>query len=322
MIHALNYSNKVPGARMVAVADVVEEAARSAAAKLGVSCWYTDYKEALNNPAVDAVVVVSPTDLHRGIVIDSANAGKHVFCEKPMAMNSMECRDMIDACEKNGVKLQIGFMRRHDQSFRQAKKLLDEGAIGDLVMIRSCTRGPSKPQPWMYDLKKSNGILAELNSHDIDSTRWFAGSEIVSLYAVAGNFRNREVADQYPDYYDSVVMNGTFKNGVQFSINGEAYVQYGYDAQVELVGTKGVLHVGRTDENFVKCTTAESGTCAPFVKSWRTLFIEAYLTEDIAFVESIRNDTPTAVTGHDGMMAVRIVEAGNESITRDSIVRL
>ena len=114
-------------------------------------------------------------------------------------------------------------------------------------MINSCTRGPSKPRQWMYDLKKSNGILAELNSHDIDSTRWFAGSEIESLYAVAGNFRNKEVADEYPEYYDSVVMNGTL-NGVHFSINGEAYVQYGYDAQVELVGTKGVLRVGRTDE--------------------------------------------------------------------------
>lgn len=322
MIHAGNFSNKVPGAKMVAVADVVEEAAQSAAAQLGISCWYTDYREALNNPAVDAVVVVSPTDLHRSIVMDSANAGKHVFCEKPMAMNSAECQDMIDACQKNGVKLQIGFMRRHDQSFKQAKKMIEEGAIGDLVMIRSCTRGPSKPRPWMYDLKKSNGILAELNSHDIDSTRWFAGSEIASLYAVAGNFRNKEVVTQYPDYYDSVVMNGTFKNGVQFSINGEAYVQYGYDAQVELVGTKGVLHVGRSDENFVKCTTVEHGTCTPFVRSWMTLFIEAYLAEDIAFVESIQNDTPTAVTGFDGMMAVRIVEAGNESITSDSIVRL
>ena len=322
MIHAANFSNRVPGAKMVAVADVVEEAARSAADTLGISDWYTDYREALLNPAVDAVVVVSPTDLHKSIVIDSANAGKHVFCEKPMAMNTAECQEMIDACEKNGVKLQIGFMRRHDQSFKHAKKLLDEGAIGDLVMINSCTRGPSKPRPWMYDLKKSNGILAELNSHDIDSTRWFAGSEIESLYAVAGNFRNKEVAGEYPDYYDSVVMNGTFKNGVHFSINGEAYVQYGYDAQVELVGTKGVLRVGRTDESFIKCTTVEHGTCTPFVKSWMTLFLDAYLAEDISFVECIMNDTPPKVTGYDGMMAVRIVEAGNESIAMGKVVRL
>ena len=100
MIHAGNFSSRVPGAKMVAVADVVEEAARSAADKLGISAWYTDYREALLNPAVDAVVVVSPTDLHKSIVIDSANAGKHVFCEKPMAMNTAECQEMIDACEE------------------------------------------------------------------------------------------------------------------------------------------------------------------------------------------------------------------------------
>ncbi len=322
MIHAGNFNNKVPGAKMVAVADVVIEAAKGAAAELGITDWYTDYREALKNPAVDAVVVVSPTDLHKSIVIDCASAGKHVFCEKPMAMNSAECQEMIDACDRNNVKLQIGFMRRHDQSFKQAKRLLEEGAIGDLVMIRSCTRGPSKPRPWMYDLKKSNGILAELNSHDIDSIRWFAESEIEFLYAVGGNFRNKEVSDDYPDYYDSVVMNGVFKNGTQFSIDGAAYVQYGYDAQLELVGTKGVLHVGRKDDSFIKCTTIEHGTSTPFVKSWMTLFIDAYLAEDISFVQSIKDDTPTAVTGHDGMMAVRIVEAGNESIATDSIVRL
>ena len=322
MIHARNFSSQVPGAKMAAVVDVVEEAAKAAAHELGITAWYTDYRKSLLDPAVDAVIVVSPTNLHKDIVIDCANAGKHVFCEKPMAMNAQECAQMIAACDENGVKLQIGFMRRHDQSFQQAKKLLEQGTIGDLVMIRSCTRGPSKPQPWMYDLKKSNGILAEVNSHDIDSIRWFAGSEVSSLFALGGNYRNKEMAEQYPDYYDSVIMNGVFENGVQFSIDGAAYIQYGYDSRVELVGTKGVLHVGRTQGSFLECTTVENGTCSPFINSWMTLFTEAYLKEDIAFVECIKNDTQPPVTGIDGMMAVRIVEAGNASIATGSIVRL
>lgn len=322
MIHARNFMNKVPGAHMAAVIDVVEDAAKAAAQELGINTWYTDYRDILKNDDVDAVVVVSPTNLHKQIVIDCANAKKHIFCEKPMAMNTVECDEMIAACDKNNVKLQIGFMRRHDLSFKEAKRLLDEGAIGDLVQIHSCTRGPSKPRPWMYDLKKSNGILAEVNSHDIDSVRWFAGSEIKELYAVAGNFRNSEAAAQYPDYYDSVLMNGTFENGVQFSIDGAAYVQYGYDSKMEIVGTKGVLQVGRSDANFVKCTTVEHGTSTPFINSWMTLFIDAYLAEDIAFMEAIVNDTEPKVTGRDGRQAVRIVEAGNESILRKNIVRL
>jgi len=322
MIHARNFMNKVPGAHMAAVVDVVEDAAKAAAQELGINAWYTDYHDVLKNNDIDAVIVVSPTNLHKQIVIDCANAKKHIFCEKPMAMNTMECDEMIAACEKNGVKLQIGFMRRHDLSFREAKRLLDEGVIGDLVQIHSCTRGPSKPRPWMYDLKKSNGILAEVNSHDIDSVRWFAGSEIKELYAVAGNFRNPEAAAQYPDYYDSVLMNGVFENGVQFSIDGAAYVQYGYDSKMEIVGTKGVLQVGRSNANFVKCTTVEHGTSTPFINSWMTLFIDAYLAEDIAFIEAILNDAEPAVTGMDGRQAVRIVEAGNESILMKKIVRL
>ena len=322
MIHARNFMNKVPGAHMAAVVDVAEDAAKAAAQELGIDRWFTDYHSILNKDDIDAVVVVSPTNLHKQIVIDCANAKKHIFCEKPMAMNTQECDEMIAACGKNNVKLQIGFMRRHDISFKEAKKLLDEGVIGDLVQIHSCTRGPSKPRPWMYDLKKSNGILAEVNSHDIDSVRWFAGSEIKELYAVAGNYRNPEAVAEYPDYYDSVLMNGTFENGVQFSIDGAAYVQYGYDSKMEIIGTKGVLQVGRSDANFVKCTTVENGTSTPFINSWMTLFIDAYLAEDIAFTEAILNDTEPAVTGRDGRQAVRIVEAGNESILSKNVVRL
>ena len=320
MIHARNFKNKVPNARMVAVVDAVEDAAKVAAEELEITKYYTDYKQILNDKEIDAVIVVAPTDLHMQIVIDCANAGKHIFCEKPMAMNTSECDEMISVCRKNNVKLQIGFMRRFDSSFREAKRLLDEGAIGELVQVHSCTRGPSKPRPWMYDLKKSNGILAEVISHDIDSVRWMAGSDIETLYAVAGNFRNPEACESYPDYYDSVLMNGTMKNGVHFSIDGAAYIQFGYDSKMELIGTKGKINVGRSDKDFVHCTTVENGTSTPFISSWMTLFTDAYLAEDTSFVISIINDTEPEVTGVDGRMAVAIVEAGNASIAGKEIM--
>jgi len=319
MIHARNFKNKVANAKMVAVVDAVEEVAKEAAQELGITKYYTDYKEILTDDAIDAVVVVAPTNLHREIVINCAKAKKHIFCEKPMAMNREECDEMIAACDENDVKLQIGFMRRFDSSFQEAKALLDSGAIGDLVQIHSCTRGPSKPRPWMYDLKKSNGILAEVNSHDIDSVRWMAGSDIDTLYAVGDNFRNEEARAQYPDYYDSVLMNGTMKNGVHFCIDGAAYVQYGYDSKMELIGTKGKIQVGRSEKEFVQCTTVENGSSTPFISSWMTLFTEAYLAEDTSFIEAILNDTKTKVTGVDGRMAVATVEAGNDSILSNSI---
>lgn len=319
MIHARNYKNKIENARMVAVVDTIDAAAKAAAEELGIEKYYTDYKDILNDSEIDAVVVVAPTNLHKPIVLDCAAAGKHIFCEKPMAMTVEECDEMIAACDKHHVKLQIGFMRRFDASFREAKQLLASGAIGDLVQIHSNTRGPSKPRPWMYDIKKSNGILAEVNSHDIDAVRWMADSDIESVYAVAGNFRNPEARAEYSDYYDSVLMNGTLKNGVHFCIDGAAYVQYGYDSKMEIIGTKGKICVGRSDKEFVRCTTVENGTATPFVNSWMTLFIDAYLAEDTSFVNAVLNDTPTEVTGYDGRMAVATVEAGNLSITNKAI---
>lgn len=322
MIHARNYKNKVPGAYMAACVDVVEAAAKAAAEELGCDKYYTDYRQILDDPEIKAVIVVSPTDLHKGIVEDCANAGKHIFCEKPMAMNVSDCREMIAVCEKNHVKLQIGFMRRHDKSFKEAKRMLDEGVIGDLVLVKSHTRGPSKPRPWMYDIRQSNGILAEICSHDIDAARWYAGSEIDRLYAVAGNYRNPEAIEQWPDYYDNVCVNGKFKNGVQFMLDAAAYVQYGYDSHVELVGTKGVLHVGRNQDCFVEYSAPGVGNSTPFIRSWMFLFEEAYLAEDCAFVEAILNDTEPAVTGWDGLQAVAVVEAGNRSIQSGEIVEM
>ena len=319
MIHARNFRTAVDHCRLAAVADPVESAAEEAARTLEVNTYYTDYRELLQNDGIDAVVIATPTKYHCEIAVAAAAAGKHIFCEKPMAMTVEECDAMIEACERNNVKLQIGFMRRYDASFREAKAMLDAGAIGELVQVHSNTRGPSKPRPWMYDIKKSNGILAEVNSHDIDAVRWMAGSDIESVFALAGNFRNPEAREGYPDYYDSVVMSGKLKNGVHFVIDGAAYVQYGYDAKMELIGTKGKIEVGRSEKEFVRCTSAETGTQTPFVNSWMTLFIDAYLAEDTSFVAAIREGRAPEVTGYDGRMAVATVEAGNASIREGAI---
>lgn len=322
MIHGRNFASRVKGAKMVAVVDALESACHAACEELGIDKYYLDYKDALKDPEVDAVVIVSPTGLHKQIAIDAANAKKHIFCEKPMAVDVEECQAMIDAAEQNGVKLQIGFMRRHDESFEEAKKAIDAGAIGDVVYIKSNTRGPSKPREWMYDVSKSNGVLGELNSHDIDCIRWLAGSEIKTLYAIAGNFRNKEVAQQYPDYYDNVVMMGNFENGVQYTIDGSAYVEYGYDAKVEVMGTKGCMTIGKKEGFNYEVSNVEGGIHKPFIKSWTLLFKDAYLREDQDFIDCILEDRQPKVTGRDGLMAVKIVDLGNQSIREKRIIEV
>jgi myo-inositol 2-dehydrogenase/D-chiro-inositol 1-dehydrogenase/scyllo-inositol 2-dehydrogenase (NAD+) len=322
MIHARNFARALPKAKLVAMVDPIEDTVRHACVELELETSYTDYRDALSDPNVDAVIVVTPTVLHREIVVAAAQCGKHVFCEKPMAMNVEECDEMIRACTDNKVKLQIGFMRRFDQGFMTAKKRIDNGEIGEVVLVRSCTRGPSIPQPWQYDIAASNGPLAEVNSHDIDTLRWFAESEISEVYCIAGNYRCPQAKAEHPDFYDNVIMSARFANGLQGQIDGAVSVRYGYDAKVEVLGTNGVLHIGRLDQSGVVVVNSDSGITTPAVESWRNLFLDAYLQEDREFIDCIIENSAPRVTGHDGKMAVAVVNAGNRSILEKRPVQL
>jgi len=322
LIHARNFASAVPSARLVGLADPVPEAVARAAQELSIAQTFTDYREALEAGGVDAVVVATPTANHREIVVAAAAAGKHVFCEKPMAMNEVDCDAMIEATRSAGVLLQIGFMRRFDPSFNDAKDRILRGEIGDVVLVKSVTRGPSVPQRWQYDLTRSNGTLAEVNSHDIDTLRWFSDSEFREVYAIAGNYRCPDATAEFPDFYDNLVMTCRFQNGVQGHIDGAASVKYGYDCRVEILGTQGVIFVGRQEETSVRVCAPDRSMRQAFVPSWRDLFRPAYLAEDVEFAESIRSGRAPRVGGLDGKMAVQVVNAGNRSIREKRPVTL
>ena len=244
MIHARNFARLVPGARVAAVADAVAEARGAASAELGGVPEYADFRALLDDRGVQGVIIAAPTAMHREIAVAAAEAGKHIFCEKPMAMNAGECDAMIAAAGKAGVVLQIGFMRRFDESFRAAHERARAGEIGDVVLVKSCTHGPTYPKPWMFDLAQSNGPLAEVCSHDIDTVRWFTGSEFAEVYAIAGNYRTPEARASHPDFYDQVLLSARFANGAQGCITGAQGVQYAYDSRVEIVGTHGLISIG------------------------------------------------------------------------------
>jgi len=322
MIHGANFKKAVPDAELVAIVDPDEEIALKACRELEVNHSFTDYRKAIENDFIDAIIIVTPTVFHKDIAVEAAHSGKHILCEKPMAINEDECEQMINAAATNKVKLQIGFMRRFDTSFLEAKKVILRGDIGDVVMVKSITRGPSKPQPWMYDIKKSNGALAEVNSHDIDTARWFAENELKSVYAIANNFRSKEIKFEYPEFYDNVVVNGIFFNDVQFSMDGAQFVKYGYDARVEILGTDGVILLGQREQNPIVVCNKEKNIIQPFMTSWTHLFSEAYLAEDKHFIECILEDKQPNVGGTDGKMAVKVVKACNLSIAENRIVEL
>ena len=314
MIHARNFASaRIPGARLVAVVEPVEDALQKARHELQITRGCPDYRAVLCDPTVDAVVVATPSAYHCEIVVAAAQAGKHILCEKPMAMNAAECDAMLAAVEKTGVRLQIGFMRRFDAGFVAAKQRIEAGEIGRVVLVKSLTHGPTTPKPWMYDIRKSNGPLSEVNSHDIDTVRWLSGSEFHEVYAIAGNYRSPEARQQYPEFYDNVILSARLKNGMQGSIAGAQGVQYGYDARCEILGEKGLITVGGLAANTVATHTV-AGSTTPIVHSWRDLFLDAYRTQDEDFVKCILDDRQPRAGGRDGKAAVMVVNAGNRSI--------
>ena len=322
MIHARNFRASVPHAVLTAVADPCRENVQAALEELEIEKGYEDYRELLEDEEIDAVIIVTPTKYHCEIAVAAARAGKHILCEKPMAMTVEECEIMEEAAKKYHVKLQVAFMRRFDSAFTEAKNVVDAGEIGDVVMVRSNTRGPSIPKPWMYDIKKSNGPLAEVNSHDIDTLRWFTGSEFKTIYAMGANYRCPDAKQDFPDFYDNVILAAGFENGMQGMIDGAQGVLYGYDARVEILGTRGCIFLGKTRERPITVCRSDMHRYEAFTNSWRFLFKDAYLEEDMDFVDCILTDREPKVTGHDGKMAVKVVNAGNLSITSGKIITL
>jgi myo-inositol 2-dehydrogenase/D-chiro-inositol 1-dehydrogenase/scyllo-inositol 2-dehydrogenase (NAD+) len=322
MIHARNFATgRVADARVVAIVEPAAEIRQQRASELQLEQVYADYRAAMNDPRVDAVVVTTPSENHCSIVLAAARAGKHILCEKPMGMTAAECDAMIAAVEQAGVKLQIGFMRRFDAGFVAAKQRIDSGEIGAVVQVKSLTHGPTTPKPWMYDIRKSNGPLSEVNSHDIDTIRWLSGSEFEEVHAIAGNYRSPAAREQYPDFYDNVILSARLADGKQALIMGAQGVQYGYDARCEVLGEKGLVTVGSLAANSVT-THGVTGSTTPIVHSWMDLFADAYRAEDEDFVSCILEDRQPRATGGDGRAAVMVVNAGNRSIVERRPVRL
>lgn len=314
MVHARNFQDHVPQASLVAIVDADLALAEKRAKELGVARFFSDIHQALDRVEMDAVCITTPTFTHADIAIAAAKAGKHIFCEKPMALSLDEADRMIQAAQTAGVKLQIGFMRRFDPAFLAAKEKIEAGVIGEPMIVKSTGRGPGLPPRWACDPRTSNGMLAEVNSHDFDSMRWLMGSEVARVYAEGATFKCPDLKEEFPDFYDNAVVAIRFQNGGLGLLDGSCPVDYGYDARMEILGTAGVILVGELRDVAVTTCTKGTGVVASTFPSWRNRFREAYIAEARHFVECILQDREPLVTGQDGKKAIEVVLAANESI--------
>jgi len=314
LVHARNLIERIPNAELAALCDTAPLTLRQVGSQFGVSSLFADYTEAVASSDVDAVVIATPAFVHRDVACAAAEHGKHVFLEKPMAVTVEQCEEINAAVADAGVRLQLGFMRRFDDGFLEAKNLLDSGEMGRIMVIKSTGRGPGLPPAWIYDITKSNGVLAEVNSHDIDSIRWMVSSDICRVYAEAGNFKCLDVRGEYPDFYDNIVVNVRFSDGTIGVVDGTCPCHYGYDARMEILCENGVVFVGSIEQRGVTKVTVEGRVTGQTVKSWRGLFKDAYVAELEHFVECVLKDREPRVTGLDGLRAVEAVVAVNRSL--------
>ncbi len=322
MVHARNYAFEISNTKIVAVVDANKKVAEEAAKELNASNFFIELEEALAGVEFDAVCIGAPTFVHAETVIRAANAGKHIFCEKPLSTTLKEAEQMESAIKRNNVKFQIGFMRRFDQNFLKAKKIIDQGEIGNPILVKSVGRGPGLPPQWYCDVKRSNGLLAEVNSHDFDSLRWLSGSDYEQVYALADNFKCPQYKEEYPDFYDTAAVSLRFKNGVLGLIDGCCPATYGYDARMEILGTEGMLQIGSQQASSVLVWNKKSQLIKEGNRSWRILFKDAYLAEDKYFANCILNNEEPKVSIEDGKKAIEIVIAANKSIETGQPIKL
>jgi inositol 2-dehydrogenase len=316
--YARYLASRVPGATLYAVADVRADVAESVRAQFGAAKAYPDFNDLVNDSAVDAVVVMTPTKLHKEVVLAAAQAGKPIFCEKPLSLALEDAKRMQEAVAENGVFFQLGFMRRFDAGYAAAKKKIDEGAIGKLCVFKSTSKDKERPSVDYLRPENSGGLFIDMGIHDFDLARWFMG-DVASVYSTGGVLA-------YPEMngigdWDNAITNLRFRNGcigvVHLSRNGV----YGYGIHTEIAGTGGTIQIGYDRETPMRLMTKDT-ISHDTVPGFYERFEDAYIVQLQDFVRNLAEGRPPPITIDDGIAAQRIALAATQSAQENRVVEV
>ena len=311
--HGSSLARRIPGARLVAVADP----APGIAERLGADRACTDPAEAFADPAVHAVVIAAPARFHADLVVAAARAGKAVFCEKPMALSLPDADRAIDAARAAGVLLQIGFNRRFAPDWQAARALLDDGRLGTPRVLRSVTRDPGGFDPSRVP---PDTIFNETLIHDFDALRFLnPGAEAVEVYATADALVEPEWRER--GLLDTAVVVVRFANGATGVAEACFEAAYGYDVRGEVFGSGGMATMGDGRRSGTVFSGAE-GRIVETARSDQELLASAYVAELAAFVAAVRDGTPAPVGGEDARAALAIALAAAQSVRSGRPVRI
>lgn len=305
----LKYS--VPEAELLAIADAHGKTAGEVAARYGVESTYNDYQQLLERQDIEAVVIASPTNTHPEIIQATAVAGKHIFCEKPLALSMEDCDRAIGAVSAAGVKLQLGFMRRFDAGYVAARKKIAEGVIGEPVMFKSTGRDPRRTSLEFARRENSGGLIADMAAHDFDLARWLMGSDVERVQSEGGCLVYPELKNVGD--IDNAVVNLRFANGAIGNVDVSRNAVYGYDIRTEVLGSEGGVMISKIRQTPILVMTRD-GVTHDTVPYFMERFGEAYAAEIRDFVACIMEDREPTVSGEDGRAAAAIGIAATISL--------
>ena len=317
-VHAETLTYRIPNARCLAIADIDLDEAQRVAAKLQIPEVTGDYRAILENRAIDAAVICSSTGTHARFTKEAAEAGKHIFCEKPIAHDLAEIDDALAAVAKAGVKLQVGFNRRFDANYRRVRCAVETGEIGQPALMHIVSRDPAPP-PVSY-VKVSGGMFLDMTIHDFDMARYLIGAEVDEVYVQAGITVDPAIGEAGD--VDTAVIVLKFANGVIGTIDNCRRASYGYDQRVEILGSKGAISTMNNYPNAAIVSDAVSVRRDLPLNFFMDRYTESFAAEMAAFVDAVLYDQPVLVTGLDGRTPVVMGLAAGKSVREGRPVKL
>jgi len=304
-VHARTFSTLVSGASVGAIADTNGKAAHELASLYDVPKTYTDHKDLLADPEIGAIAICTPTEFHAPMIVDAANAGKHIFCEKPLAFDLADIDQALEAVRKSGVTFLMGFNRRHDVGHTRIRRDVMAGRIGSPELCHIISRDPAPPTAEY--IRTSGGIYVDMMIHDFDLSRYLLNDDPEEIFATGSCLVEPEFA-KYDDV-DTAMVIIRFKSGAICNIDNSRRAIYGYDQRVEVMGSKGRLSTYNMLEDNPQFAGPDGFQEPRALNFFMERYIPAFQAEGIHFVDCVLNGTTPSCTGMDGRAAVVMAKA-------------
>jgi myo-inositol 2-dehydrogenase/D-chiro-inositol 1-dehydrogenase len=307
-MHAAILARQTPGATVVAVADVDESSAWQVASELQVEARSVD--DLIASADVDAVAICTSSDTHVDLIVQAAEAGKAIFCEKPISLDLEKVDRALAAVDEAGVPFMVGFNRRFDPGHRSVRRAVESGAVGSVHLARITSRDPAPP-PVSY-IAVSGGIFVDMTIHDFDMARYIVGSPVVEVFAKGSVLIDPAIGEAGD--VDTCVVVLTHANGAITTIDNSRQAVYGYDQRVEVLGSGGMATSDNVLKDYGRVYTAAGQAGANLQDFFLDRYRESFINEWVAFIDYVAAGGPSPVPGSAGRAPVVIGLAAGQSM--------